>query len=106
MPEIKFVFDSLNSKDDWLNFISALSKDKRIGDSHMNVPGPDGRYGFGGPCFPKDVNALIEYSKEIGNELSLLNKANSINNNIRAEYNELSAREKEQNIKYKIDKEE
>ena len=104
--EIKFVFDSLNSKDDWLNFISALSKDKRIGDSHMNVPGPDGRYGFGGPCFPKDVNALIEYSKEIGNELSLLNKANSINNNIRAEYNELSAREKEQNIKYKIDKEE
>ena len=55
---------------------------------------------------PKDVNALIEYSKEIGRELSLLNKANSINNNIRAEYNELSAREKEQNIKYKTDKEE
>ena len=104
--EIKFVFDSLNSKDDWSNFISALSKDKRIGDSHMNVPGPDGRYGFGGPCFPKDVNALIEYSKEIGKELSLLNKANSINNNIRAEYNELTAREKEQNIKFKIDKEE
>ena len=104
--EIKFVFDSLNSKDDWLNFISALSRDKRIGDSHMNVPGPDGRYGYGGPCLPKDVSALIEYSKEIGKELSLLNKANSINNNIRAEYNELSAREKEQNIKYKTDKEE
>ena len=103
--EIKFVFDSLNSKDDWLNFISALSKDKRIGDSHMNVPGPDGRHGFGGPCFPKDVNALIEYSKEIGKELSLLNKANSINNNIRAEYNELT-REKEQNIKFKNNKEE
>jgi len=103
--EIKFVFDSLNSKDDWLNFISALSKDKRIGDSHMNVPGPDGRHGFGGPCFPKDVSALIEYSKEIGKELSLLNKANSINNNIRAEYNELT-REQEQNIKFKNNKEE
>ena len=51
---------------------------------------------------PKDVNALIEDSKEIGKELNLLNKAN----NIRAEYNELSGREKEQNIKYKIDKEE
>ena len=46
----------------------------------MNVPGPDGRYGFGGPCFPKDVSALIEFSKEIGYELSLLKKANIINN--------------------------
>ena len=55
---------------------------------------------------PKDVNALIEYSKEIGFELSLLKKANTINNNIRAEYNDLSFREKEQNIKYKTDKEE
>ena len=104
--EIKFVFDSLNSKDDWLNFISALSKDKRIGDSHMSVPGPDGKYGFGGACFPKDVSALIEYSKELGPELSLLKKANDINNNIRSEYNDLSEREKEQNIRYRTDKEE
>ncbi len=104
--EIKSVFDNLNSQNDWSNFIQALSNDKRIGNSHMNVPGPDGRYGFGGPCFPKDVSALIEYSKEIGSELSLLNKANTINNNIRAEYNDLSLREKEQNIKYKTNKKE
>ena len=104
--EIKSVFDNLNSNNNWLSFINALSKDKRIGDSHMNVPGPDGKYGFGGPCFPKDVSALIEYSKELGSELSLLKKANAINNNIRAEYNDLSEREKEQNIRYKTDKEE
>ena len=104
--EMKSVFDNLNSNNDWSNFIEALSKDKRIGDSHMSVPGPDGRYGFGGPCFPKDVNALIEYSKEIGSELKLLKKANIINNNIRAQYNNLTAREKEQNIKFKIDREE
>ena len=104
--EMKSVFDNLNSNNDWSDFIEALSKDKRIGDSHMSVPGPDGRYGFGGPCFPKDVNALIEYSKEIGSELKLLKKANIINNNIRAQYNNLTAREKEQNIKFKIDREE
>ena len=52
---------SLNSNNNWLSFINALSKDKRIGDSHMNVPGPDGRYGFGGPCFPKDVKALAYF---------------------------------------------
>ena len=91
--EIKSVFDNLNSNNDWLSFINALSKDKRIGDSHMSVPGPDGKYGFGGPCFPKDVSALIEYSRELGCELSLL-KANAINNSIRAEYNDLSERRK------------
>ena len=102
---MKFIFDNLNSQSKWLDFINALSKDKRIGDSHMNVPGPDGRYGFGGPCFPKDVSALIEYSKEIGFELNLLTKANTINNNIRAQYNDLTEREKEQNIKYNSEKE-
>jgi len=104
--EIKSVFDNLNSHNDWLSFINALSKDKRIGDSHMSVPGPDGKYGFGGACFPKDVSALIEYSKELGSELSLLKKANAINNNIRAEYNDLTEREKEQNIRYRTNKEE
>ena len=104
--EIKSVFDNLDSQKDWLDFINALSKDKRIGDSHMRVPGPDGRYGFGGACFPKDVNAIIDYSKEVGSELSLLKKANSINNNIRAQYNEVTSREREQNIKFNTNKEE
>ena len=104
--EMKSVFDNLNSKNEWSDFIKALSRDSRIGNSHMNVPGPDGRYGFGGPCFPKDVNALIKYSKEIGSELGLLKKANIINNNIRAQYNDMTVREKEQNIKFNINKKE
>lgn len=37
--------------------------DTRIGDSHLQVPGPDGDYGFGGKCFPKDLNAMISFSK-------------------------------------------
>ena len=104
--EIKSVFDNLSVENNWSNFISALSKDKRIGDSHMSVPGPDGRNGFGGPCFPKDVNALIKYSQEIGSELSLLKKANNINNAIRAKYNDETDREKEQNIKFNNNQEE
>ena len=104
--EMKSVFTNSNSNNRWSDFINALSKDKRIGSSHMNVPGPDGRYGFGGPCFPKDVNALIEYAKEIGCELNLLKKANNINNNIRAQYNDVTIREKEQNIKFNSNKEE
>jgi len=33
--------------------------DKRIGDSHSQVPGPDGKRGYGGTCFPKDVSSLF-----------------------------------------------
>tara|TARA_B100001287_G_scaffold227894_1_gene197911 strand:+ start:34 stop:882 length:849 start_codon:yes stop_codon:yes gene_type:complete len=101
--ELKSVFDNSNSNNNWSNFISFLSRDKRIGDSHMSVPGPDGRYGFGGPCFPKDVNALVKYSQEIGAELTLLKKANNINNNIRAKYNDETVREKEQNIRFNVE---
>ena len=33
--------------------------DSRVGCSHTNVPGPDGQAGFGGTCFPKDINSLL-----------------------------------------------
>ena len=33
--------------------------DQRIGDSHTQVPGPDGKRGYGGTCFPKDVASLL-----------------------------------------------
>ena len=42
--------------------------DERIGGTHLSVPGPDGRLGFGGSCFPKDVNALIHFSRSLGFE--------------------------------------
>lgn len=28
-----------------------------IGETHTAVPGPDGKFGYGGKCFPKDVRA-------------------------------------------------
>ena len=39
--------------------------DKRIGTTHLMVPGPDGDRGFGGHCFPKDLAAMIYYAKEL-----------------------------------------
>jgi UDPglucose 6-dehydrogenase len=40
--------------------------DERLGDSHWAVPGPDGHFGFGGSCFPKDLNALIHHAVKSG----------------------------------------
>lgn len=50
-----------------MNFDSVkdgVISDTRIGPSHTKVPGPDGLMGFGGYCFPKDINALINTLKE------------------------------------------
>ena len=43
-----------------------VAQDKRIGHSHTYVPGPDGKRGFGGTCFPKDVSSLITQMIDCG----------------------------------------
>jgi len=48
----------------WEDALYGFSSDGRVGDSHLHVPGPDGNLGFGGTCFPKDINALINVAKE------------------------------------------
>ena len=94
------VFSKLKSNDSWELFIKTLSLDKRIGESHMNVPGHDGKKGFGGACFPKDTAALLKYAEGIGVELHILRSVINRNNIIRGQYAELDDREKEQNISF------
>ena len=50
------------------NFIKGVVCDDRIGASHTQVPGHDGKFGYGGTCFPKDTNALNSFAK---NELNM-----------------------------------
>jgi len=44
---------------DYAAVIETTLLDPRIGKSHYMVPGPDGDFGFGGHCFPKDLNAIL-----------------------------------------------
>ncbi len=96
--EINQLFKKSGAKGDWKDFLKILNKDKRIGTSHMEVPGHDGRYGFGGACLPKDSNALVSYAESMNSELDLLKTAIKINNKIRKSYNKNTKREDEQNI--------
>ena len=98
--ELKQLFSEIDPKDSWENFISFISKDTRIGSSHMSVPGPDGKKGFGGACFPKDTNALLNFANSKNVELSLLKRIIQVNNGIRQKYN-VDDREKSQNIRFK-----
>jgi len=62
--------DGLNI--DYDKVVEYAKFDRRLGESHWSVPGPvpthDGRYvrGFGGHCFPKDINALMSVARQYG----------------------------------------
>jgi len=43
---------------DFTEVVKLAKLDARMGTSHFQVPGPDGRRGFGGTCFPKDTHSL------------------------------------------------
>ena len=61
MNEFKLICDKIGA--DWKDALNGFASDGRVGDSHLNVPGHDGQLGYGGKCFPKDVNAFILYAK-------------------------------------------
>lgn len=44
------------------DFRYMLGLDKRIGHSHLQVPGPDKFFGWGGHCFNKDLDELKSFS--------------------------------------------
>ena len=49
---------------DWKTALHGFASDGRVGDSHLHVPGPDGKLGYGGTCFPKDVNQSLTLQKK------------------------------------------
>lgn len=83
MNEFYALQQQSNSSVAWAEFTNIVSTDKRVGDSHLKVPGPDGKMGFGGMCFPKDTVALLTYAKECGIDLTVLKAAVETNKDIR-----------------------
>jgi UDPglucose 6-dehydrogenase len=81
--KVTFMNDFKNLADaediDWNSLKSLAIFDKRIGDTHMNVPGPDGLYGWGGACFPKDISAIIKEASDIEVDFELMDRVRSIN---------------------------
>ena len=51
--------------------------------SFIDVPGHDGDRGFGGKCFPKDINAMIQCFSDNNIEPMLLNAAWERNKKVR-----------------------
>ena len=60
-----------------------VTGDSRIGKSHTQVPGIDNDRGFGGTCFPKDLNSLITQFEEHGVNADMLKEIWLYNEEIR-----------------------
>lgn len=65
--------------------IDAAKLDPRLGTSHWRVPGPDGKKGFSGSCFPKDINALIKIMEDNSVQPHVLKAAWQTNLSVRPE---------------------
>ena len=70
---------------DWKQAVSGFVTDGRIGHTHLDVPGPDGKFGFGGSCFPKDIRAMIKHADGIGVDVNVLKAAWKTNLQVRPE---------------------
>jgi len=81
MNEMYQVCKAING--DWNKALEGFITDGRIGNSHIDVPGHDGDMGFGGKCFPKDLNAMIKRSEELGVNPSVMKGAWEKNKEVR-----------------------
>ena len=83
MNEMRLVSDACGA--DWNTAVDGFISDGRIGHSHINVPGHDGKLGFGGVCFPKDVMAMLDLGKSLDIDMHTLSGAWKTNLKVRPE---------------------
>jgi len=83
LNEMKLIADKCGV--DWEMALDGFVRDGRVGHSHMNIPGPDGKLGFGGSCFPKDIQAIINFGESLGLDMDTLNGVWETNLKVRPE---------------------
>ena len=81
--EMYQICESLNI--DYDKVIEYSKYDERLGNTHWSVPGPDGDFGYGGHCFPKDIAALKYISDEMGVNTTILSATIEKNKEVRTD---------------------
>jgi len=70
---------------DYDKVVEYAKYDERLGGSHWAVPGPDGKFGYSGSCFPKDINAMISVGDRLHVDTAVLDGAWKKNLEVRPE---------------------
>ena len=83
LNEMKILSEVVDAE--WHDVLEGFIRDGRVGHTHLNVPGHDGKFGFGGSCFPKDIQAIINFADDLGLSLDTLKGAWKTNLKVRPE---------------------
>ena len=81
LNDMKLLCDKVDGN--WDDVLEGFVRDGRVGHSHLSVPGPDGKLGFGGSCFPKDIQAIINLGNDLDLDMSVLKGAWKTNLKVR-----------------------
>jgi len=65
---------------DYDSFREHFARAEWVGEQHTMVPGPDGKFGYGGKCLPKDSIELLNFLKENDIIFEMLEKSIEFNN--------------------------
>lgn len=85
MAQVCEALDAKGMNVDYDKVVEYAKYDRRLGDSHWSVPGPDGHYGFGGSCFVKDLNAMTNIADDLLVDTPVLDGAWKKNLEVRPE---------------------
>jgi len=83
MTKISFMNEMRNTSDKlglpWDSVMKMFVSDGRICHSHLEVPGHDGKRGFGGKCFPENINTYLEWTEKMGIRADLIQSVKEVN---------------------------
>jgi UDPglucose 6-dehydrogenase len=79
-----------------------MLKNKWINPMHTNVPGTDGKLSYGGYCFPKDTNALLEHMKREGTFHGVLEATIEERNKMRSDHVNIKAKETQRQLETEL----
>lgn len=85
MNELYRILNKSNANISWDDFKKIYGANEWIGTRHLDVPGHDGYFGYGGKCFPKDTKAFVEYAESINQPFELLKEVVRLNEKYRNE---------------------
>lgn len=74
------------------NIVDLMVKNDWINPMHTMVPGPDGKLAYGGNCFIKDTEALLEFMKRKDSICKVLEACVSERNMLRSDSNNVRER--------------
>lgn len=67
------------------NVRDLMLKNGWINKMHTNIPGHDGKISYGGACFPKDTNALLNFMVKLNSPSNVLKSVIEERNNMRTD---------------------